>query len=69
MVSLWGYWCVELRLSLFHGVRGCSSNGVHHVGFGLVFLVVVGLRYRLLWFGGHGLKSWLGIFGEVGVEV
>ena len=26
------------------------------------------LRYRLLWFVGLGLKSWVGFFGEVGVE-
>ena len=33
----------------FYGVRGGSSNGVHHVGLGLVFFLMGwGLRYGLL---------------------
>ena len=48
---------------------GGSSYGALQVGFGLGFLVGWGLRYRLLWFFGHGLRSWIEFFGEMGVEV
>ena len=57
-----------LRFGFFYGVRGDSSNGVLQVGLTMGFLVGWGLRYRLLRFGGLGLKSWIGFFGEVGDE-
>ena len=59
---------MELRLVFFYGVR-CGSIVWFSscVGFGLGFLVSLGLRYRLLCFGGLGLKSWIGFFDEVGV--
>ena len=49
-----GFWVVLLMVCIMWVLVGVSGG--------------MGLTYRLLWFGGLGL-TWIGCFGEMGVEV